>query len=572
MKLQAGLATLALVLAYNPSLKAQTYLLPPEFKAVDQNGVDLLSGSASLSIKLGSIGSGDGELSYTSFWGTGSILNNINNSIVYSYDEKNSKWTGIVGFNNSSKTFWQYENGPWTLLRFAGESLAPSSDGSTLVHTLRDGETRVYGAPLGATALSYSVLLTRNLPNGVIWSYDWQVDNGFARPTAVTNNLGYKISLGYQSNSTPSYGDLDNLNRWLFVTNVNFYNLSLSTSPLSTATQVNLSGMTQHVTDGGQVWKVSGNPTAPLPGVGGTFSIQTPSASSMNRTFTPVQPVNSTENTSANINGVIYNYSFSFTVGVGAGGSGITTITDPAGGVTEIKYNRYQAKYTSAAFPYQVKDALNNITSYEVINGYQVTSVTNPLGGKQLYEYDARGNITKTTKKANTGSSIADIVETASFPSSCDNMFTCNKPTSVTEVNGNTTQYSYSSDHGGLVSETLPAVNGISPVKRYRYVQRYAWIMNGSGGYMHAGGPVWLRSEERTCQATATVNDACSGGSSDEVVTTYDYGPDSGPNNLLLRGVVVTSGSQSIRTCYTYDAKGNKIAETKPLGTGGTCP
>lgn len=89
---------------------------------------------------------------------------------------------------------------------------------------------------------------------------------------------------------------------------------------------------------------------------------------------------------------------------------------------------------------------------------------------------------------------------------------------------------------------------------------------------MHAGGAVWLRSEERFCRSTATVNDVCSGGSSDEVVTTYDYGPDSGPNNLLLRGIVVTSGGQSIRTCYTYDAKGNKISETKPLGTGGSCP
>jgi hypothetical protein len=33
----------------------------------------------------------------------------------------------------------------------------------------------------------------------------------------------------------------------------------------------------------------------------------------------------------------------------------------------------------------------------------------------------------------------------------------------------------------------------------------------------------------------------------DEVVTTSDYGPDSGPNILLLRGKVVTADDQSLR-------------------------
>jgi YD repeat-containing protein len=133
-------------------------------------------------------------------------------------------------------------------------------------------------------------------------------------------------------------------------------------------------------------------------------------------------------------------------------------------------------------------------------------------------------------------------------------------------------QYTYDPTHGGILTETMPAVNGINPVKRYSYVQRSAWILNGTGGYVKAASPVWLKNDERTCRTTATVSGACFGGSADEVVTTYQYGPDAGPNNLLLRGVAVSSNGMTRTTCYTYDSSGNKISETKPLGASGTCP
>ena len=103
-------------------------------------------------------------------------------------------------------------------------------------------------------------------------------------------------------------------------------------------------------------------------------------------------------------------------------------------------------------------------------------------------------------------------------------------------------------------------------------MQRNAWIKNASGGYVQLATPIWLLSEERTCRTTATVGNACAGGASDEVVTTYDYGPNSGPNNLWLRGVAVTADGQTLRTCYTYDDYGRKLSETKPLGTGANCP
>ncbi|NJS14220.1 MAG: RHS repeat protein [Sphingopyxis sp.] len=57
-------------------------------------------------------------------------------------------------------------------------------------------------------------------------------------------------------------------------------------------------------------------------------------------------------------------------------------------------------------------------------------------------------------------------------------------------------------------------------------------------------------------------------------MTTYEYGPDVGPNNLLLRGIVEDANGTILRICYGYDERGNRISETRPEGTSGfsTCP
>ena len=60
--------------------------------------------------------------------------------------------------------------------------------------------------------------------------------------------------------------------------------------------------------------------------------------------------------------------------------------------------------------------------------------------------------------------------------------------------------------------------------------------------------------------------------SNDEVITTYDYGPNSGPNNLILRGKAVTADGKTLRTCYGHDKQGNKIWETSPNAQPASCP
>lgn len=153
----------------------------------------------------------------------------------------------------------------------------------------------------------------------------------------------------------------------------------------------------------------------------------------------------------------------------------------------------------------------------------------------------------------------------------------CNKPIAQIDANGNQTDFTYDPAHGGVLTETGPAVNGVRPQTRYAYVQRQAWIKTGSGSYVATGQPVWLLASKSICKTSAaTGNPAwpCSAGAGDEVRTLYDYGPDSGPNNLLLRGVVDDATGEALRTCYSYDWRGNKVSETKPKGTTAlaTCP
>jgi hypothetical protein len=195
-------------------------------------------------------------------------------------------------------------------------------------------------------------------------------------------------------------------------------------------------------------------------------------------------------------------------------------------------------------------------------------STTDAEGGKVKYTYSGM-NVSEARAVAKPGSSLSDLVVTATYPSSGVALW---KPATVTDANGNTTSYTYDTTHGGVLSEVQPAVGGVSPAKKYGYTQRNAWLKNSGGTYTVAASGIYLLTEERTCRTSALNlgTGACGAGTSDLIITEYDYGPNSGPNNLLLRGMIVTaydgatSSIISLRTCYGYDAQGNRIFTTTP--------
>lgn len=292
------------------------------------------------------------------------------------------------------------------------------------------------------------------------------------------------------------------------------------------------------------------------------------------------------------------------------------TYTDAQGATTNIVYAFPQRPYsgepsepciTTPCAPYNVPNEVDN-TIYQMTSG--PVSVTDPLGRTTTYDYcdpnamanlpptmtnrcyvapfafssvDPRGinthytwdfytgNLHQSREVGLAGSSPAEIIRSANYNCGPATIKYCTKPTSTTDASGNVADYTYDSAHGGVLTETQPAVNGVRPQRRYSYAQRYAWISNGSGGYSQSAAPAWLLVSESFCRTSAWNGSACSV-AGDEVVTTYDYGPNSGPNNLWLRGAVVTADGQSRRTCFTYDSLGRKISETTPNANLTSCP
>lgn len=186
------------------------------------------------------------------------------------------------------------------------------------------------------------------------------------------------------------------------------------------------------------------------------------------------------------------------------------------------------------------------------------------------YSYDGRGNIEGITSRG--------VTQTAEYESECNpfNYKYCNSPKWLKDAKNQTTYYTYHPQSGQVETVTYPPnKEGISAVTRYGYELKYAnYYMDSSGVKKKSSSGVWLKSSEKYCIKTATniASDNCAGGASDEVVIQYEYNSD----NLLLSGVSVKSVDQMgmcsmERTYYQYDKYANKIGETKPKASSGSC-
>lgn len=239
-------------------------------------------------------------------------------------------------------------------------------------------------------------------------------------------------------------------------------------------------------------------------------------------------------------------------------------------------------------------DSLGRTTKYvwgqdpAVLTSARVLSeVDFPEGNKEIFHYDRMGNVISHQTVPKPGSTLVPILLQASYPGGpCDPAayidasgkigpppITCYRPVWTKDAKGNQTDYTWDPTTGMILTRTSPArPDGVRPQVRYSYTQRYAWWSDGAGGYVKAATPIWVKTRESYCQnsgASGNIAAPCLG--NDEVVTDYDYGPDAGPNMLLVRGVATTSGGQTLRTCYGYDLQGNKISETKPAAGLAVC-
>lgn len=546
-------ALLATTCLSAPAL-AQSAATPPAFVAIDENGVDLVTGQFTFEMTEGSIGAGVGALEMKRIFGASGWRDNVSGDLRLIPD--GGSQAVVITFGDISEKFTPTGSG-WTPVKANGATLLDAGDGN-YVYTGADG-TRIDYAPVylaegfgdpganvgnpgsycsDANALNCSLPKTITAPNGLATSITWRVrrfcpiGDGepvctiYYRLTGVSNSAGYAMAISY----------LDNLNTnaapvadWYKRTQVAFSNLAAGSTTLAAVTYAYPSFDKTEVTDpAGRVWRFTGT--------GGSLSaVKRPGATSDSTTIAYTNGKVS----SITKDGITTQYAFSVN-----GEIGTTTITDALQGQTLVTSDLALGRPTA------VRDELGNTTStqYEPGSG-RVARVAAPEGDATLYTYDARGNVTSTTIRAKPGSVLADIVTTAGYEAGCANAAACNQPVWTRDVAGNQTDYAYDAA-GQVTSVTAPA----SVAGAVRSQARYGYTPVAGPG----GGSVSLLTSTSTCQTAAN----CAG-STDEVRTTIAYGTPNLLPSQVTRGA--GDGSLTASTAVTYDAIGNLVTVDGPL-------
>ena len=232
-------------------------------------------------------------------------------------------------------------------------------------------------------------------------------------------------------------------------------------------------------------------------------------------------------------------------------------ITDPLGATREVL----------SEFPSAYPDSFGNIVSsktplgqttffeyYNYFNAYEtvdhLASVTFPEGNKFKYEYDVRGNITKTTEIPKTGGT-GKVVYQAGYPAVCSDRKTCNKPQWTRDAAGSQTDYTYDPAHGGMLTKLEPVdANG----KRRKSWNEYSSNNTGNGLVYRISAThlcsIFAGGANHDCQ---TVSDR---------VTRFTYWG----NTFLPLTETQTNGIDSVSatTTYTYDSWGRVLSVTDP--------
>ncbi|MBX7495258.1 hypothetical protein K3172_05255 [Qipengyuania sp. 6B39] len=213
-------------------------------------------------------------------------------------------------------------------------------------------------------------------------------------------------------------------------------------------------------------------------------------------------------------------------------------------------------------------NAAGNATNYSYDAQGRVTQITAPEGQKTQFAYDARGNVVTKTKVAEAGSGQANIVTSAAFPASCSNAVTCNKPTSITDARGNTTNFTYDATHGGVTRVQRPAdSNGLRPTLDVSYTSVVARTRNSSGALQNQSTGIMRIDTTRQCATAVT----CAG-TANELIVDYDYDTSIAENGLVT-SVTSRSGDNAVSSITRYTHTDLGLIETMdgPLaGTGDT--
>jgi RHS repeat-associated protein len=540
--------------------------VPPVHQSVDSNGVDIALGEFRMSVPLLSIGPADRRgLTLSRFGSPGQWRENLTATIA-------SAGVGklVVSIGSASNSF-THTGGVYTNVEGNGATL--TFNGAEYTYTLSDGTIAVFAKANGQYdrfVADIGWLKEIRYPDGSRWTY-WYLGKNYCpheldpefptctvplarsvRLQSVTTTNGYQMKYSYASNILNDVTQLDawnNLTRIRAINNAVDYVDPLANTYTTTKTWPS-------VQFGAGFTDASGAVTT-FTGTGSGFTIRRPGSTVDDITVTYAGDKVSNVTKA----GVSYNYSWTdnantrIMVRTGPLSSSLTVTSD-----------------IDTSLIRTVTDLPGRTVSYDYDSNQRLTRTTMPEANYVQLTYDARGNVTETRAVDKPTTSLPDIVTTASFPASCTNPKTCNKPTWTKDALNNQTDYTYDSTHGGLLTVTLPAptTGAVRPQTRYSYSPVQAYFKNSSGQIVASGYPTQLLTGISACQTLASCTSAL-----DEVKTTIGYGPQVAGTRNNLDAVSVSSGagngSLTATQAFTYDDIGNRLTVDGPLsGTADT--
>lgn len=527
----------------------------PRGRVIDANGVDLTTGSYVSPESQISLGADQASLVYSQrlvgglWW-----INNFHIAL------ETTATTAKLTIGTEAKTF-NLSGTTYTPADADGSSLTYNSTTQVYTYTGRDGA--VFTIPNNtrrASSIKY--------PNGSTATlyYDTNSVTGppastFYRLRSIGTSNGHQVRLTYALASMSN--NASNYRAWAAPSNVRIVNNTTETCQASAAT-CSFTGTWPTIiysgTNGLTITTPSGETrytSAQFPAASGNYRVtgvkRSASAPSDNTTITY-----DANNRVAQIvtDGRTWTYSYSL-----SGSQMTTSITDP-GETTP----RVVVSDVNLGVLLSERDSLLRTTTYTYDSNGRLTRTTKPEGNYTQLTLDGRGNQTESRQVAKTSGTPPDIVTSATFPASCTNSLTCNKPVTSTDASGAVTDYSYDATHGGVISVTSPAPTpgAVRPQIRFGYEAKQAYFKNSAGTIVASGVPTWLLTSTSQCQTLAS----CSG-AADEVKTTINFGPQTAgtANNLYPVGVSSGSGDGALTAAksFTYDSTGNVTFVDGPL-------
>lgn len=398
-------------------------------------------------------------------------------------------------------------------------------------------------------------------PDGEVISYTYDTATlsgdpyarSFYRPNRVSTNLGYYITISYQSSDLTQLG-------WGTPSVVTLYRASEPSTPLAQLTN-NGNGT---VTDiAGRVYQGYDLGTLGTQIEKTNFTRTLPTESSPTLTVSEAAglPSGAPMIGTVNRDGVSWNYAYTnpqYYSGLDNYLYDKVDVTGPNG-----YHKAYTISRNSPLTPAGnrniitgVKDELNRQTAYAYDNYMRVTQITYPEGNAVSLAWDLAGNIISKTSVAKPGSGLASLVEQlyinlAPYASptgtylDCKDTVLCWRPTWHRDALNRQTDYAYNAN-GQLTEQTDPA--DADGVRRKTYLE-YTTFDTGAG-------IISRKSGTRICGATTTC------GTNGEFRTEYEYW-----NSTFLPSVerrVELATGQVRETRYTYDAAGRVLSIDGP--------